>query len=81
MHPAGMSAMQGAVDRPGADFANFDLPTADPRLCQGECAVNGSCRAWTYVEPDPNHGTGPHCWIKSSIPASANNFCCVSGTK
>ena len=79
IHPTGMTAMQGAVNRPGADFANFDLPTADPRLCQGECAHNATCRAWTYVEPDKNHA--PHCWVKNPIPGPANDLCCVSGTK
>jgi hypothetical protein len=77
MHPAGMSAMLGRVDEPGSDFANFDLPTADPLLCQGECGHNGTCVAWTYKEP--GNGTAAHCWLKSSIPASVANGLTISG--
>ena len=46
LQPANMSPMQGAVDRAGADFVDFDLPSADPRLCRGECGDNGTCKAW-----------------------------------
>jgi len=79
LHPAGMSAMAGRIDRPGGDFASFDLPSPDPRLCQGECAHNGSCKAWTYKEATNN--TNPHCWLKSSIPATAGNGLTISGFK
>lgn len=78
VHPAGMTAMQGRVDRPGADLANFDLPAAEPLLCQGECGRNAACRAWTYVEPGP---AAPRCWLKSSIPGGVANGLTVSGTK
>ena len=78
LHPAGMTAMQGRVDRPGADFANFDLPSADPLLCQGECGHNAACRAWTYVEPGP---AAPRCWLKNAIPAAMGNGMTISGTK
>jgi len=80
VHPAGMTAMQGAFDRPGDDFANFDLPAPDPRLCQGECAINGACQAWAYVAPggaQPN----PHCWLKNAIPGPVANECCSAGAK
>jgi hypothetical protein len=77
VQPLKMSAMEGDVDRPGNDFADFALPNADPRLCQGECADDGSCSAWTYVE-----GVPPHCWLKNPKPApKKNSDCCVSGTK
>ena len=79
MHPAGMTAMQGRVDRPGSDFANFDLPSADPLLCQGECGRNGSCRAWTYVEPQGV--AAPHCWLKNAVPGGVGNGMTLSGTK
>ena len=77
MHPAGMTAMRGRIDLPGADIANFDLPTPDPLLCQGECARNASCQAWTYKEP--NAGNPPHCWFKNKVPAQAGNGLTVSG--
>ena len=70
--------MKGRVDLPGADFANSDLPSAEPLLCQGECGRNASCRAWTYVEPGPG---APHCWLKNAIPAATANGLTISGTK
>jgi hypothetical protein len=89
MHPASIVSLQGATDRPGSDYANFDLPTttwgvlnfrsADFRLCQGECAANGACRAFSYVEP--NGATPAHCWLKNAPPAPTANGCCVAGSK
>jgi hypothetical protein len=76
-HPAGMSPQEGRIDRPGADFADFDLPSADPLLCQGECALNGSCRAWTYMEAHAQ--AAPHCWLKRSVPGTVDNGLTVSG--
>jgi LGFP repeat/PAN domain len=80
VHPAGMTAMQGAFDRPGDDFANFDLAAPDARLCQGECAINGTCQAWAYVAPGGNQ-PNPHCWLKSTIPGPVANECCSAGAK
>jgi hypothetical protein len=89
MHPASIVSVQGATDRVGSDYANFDLPTtawgvlgfrsADFRLCQGECAASGVCRAFSYVEP--NGGTPAHCWLKNASPAPTPNGCCVAGSK
>lgn len=76
--PAGMTPMQGRVDRPGLDFFNFDLPSANPLLCQGECGHNASCSAWTYVEPG---AAPPHCWLKNAIPAAVSNGLTISGTR
>jgi hypothetical protein len=81
IHPASMHSLEGAVDRPGSDFANFDLPSADFHLCQGECAVNGTCRSWAYVEPGTIQGPNPRCWLKNATALPANNGCCVSGAK
>lgn len=79
MHPAGMTAMKGREDLLGADFFSFDLPSANPLLCQGECGHNATCRAWTYKEPGP--GGPPHCWLKNAIPPTVGNGLTVSGTK
>ena len=74
-----MTVMQGRVDRPGSDFANFSLPGADPLLCQGECGRNAGCVAWTYAEPSAD---GPaRCALKNAIPAGVANGQTVSGTK
>lgn len=32
--PAAKKPMEWNIDRPGSDFRNFDLPSADPKLCQ-----------------------------------------------
>jgi hypothetical protein len=69
-----MSAMQGAYDETGGDFTHFSLVSPDPRLCQGECAYNASCKAWTYV-------LGGVCWLKSTQPPLTQSFSCTSGTK
>ena len=79
--PTNMNKPEGAVDRAGADFSNFDLPDADARLCLGECSNNASCKAWAYVRPTVQ---GPHarCWLKNTTTiAPVANGCCVSGTK
>jgi hypothetical protein len=79
--PANMTAMQGAFDRLGSDFANFALPTSDPRLCQGECAENGTCKAWSYVTPGTIQGPLPQCWLKNAKPAATATENCSSGAK
>jgi hypothetical protein len=79
VHPANMTPINGAFDRLGADFANFSLPVSDPRLCQGECAENGTCQSWAYVVPGgPNP---PHCWLKNAKPGATANEACSSGAK
>ncbi len=81
LQPGSMNRMDGAVDRAGADFANFDLPNADPHLCLGECADNGTCKAWAYVRPTVQ-GPSARCWLKNTtVIAPVPNGCCVSGTK
>jgi len=80
VQPRNISHMHGAVDRPGGDFAHFSLPVSDPRLCQGECAENGLCKAWAYVVPGgPPFQPQAQCWLKSSQPAEHPDECCSSG--
>jgi hypothetical protein len=73
--------MEWNVDRMGSDFRNFDLPEADPRLCQEECAADPNCKAWTYVKPNTIQGPRPRCWLKHSVPPPRESDCCVSGVK
>ena len=68
LHPANLGPMQGAFDRPGDDFASFDLAAGDPYLCQGECAQNSTCQAWAYVQAPK-----PHCWLKKPGPPLVAN--------
>jgi hypothetical protein len=66
------------VDRPGADFSNFNIPGRGPHTCQSACLQNGDCRAWTYVRAG-FQGPVARCWLKSGVPEAQGNPCCVSG--
>lgn len=76
-----VNAMEWNTDRPGSDFSNFDLPAANPKLCQDACAANPKCKAWTYVKPNTVQGPRPRCWLKYAVPQARSNNCCVSGVK
>ena len=69
------------VDRMGLDYRNFDLPKADPQLCEEECAADPKCKAWTYVKPNTIQGPRPRCWLKYDVPPPRKSDCCVSGVK
>ena len=81
-HAAGFGPTEGAHDRLGSDFANFQPPAPDARLCEAECAATTQCKAWTYVAPNPGGGTPDGvCFLKAPAPPSTVNFCCVSGAR
>lgn len=69
------------TDRRGGDYRDFDLPQADPVLCQNACAQDPQCKAWTYVRPDTMQGPVPRCWLKNTVPPPVDHDCCVSGVK
>lgn len=73
--------MEYNVDRMGQDYENFDLPKADPGICQERCAADPKCKAWTYVKPNTIQGPRPRCWLKHSVPPARESDCCVSGVK
>ena len=66
------------INRPGGDFANFDLPQPYPRTCEIACTQKTQCRAWTYVRPGVQ-GAKARCWLKDSVPFPVEDACCVSG--
>ncbi len=66
------------VDRPGRDYADFDLEVDDPGQCYQACQDDGQCKAWTYVKPNVQ-GPNARCWLKWSIPDKVTDECCVSG--
>jgi hypothetical protein len=76
-----MSKMEWNIDRGGADFSNFNLIRADPKLCQNRCANSPKCKAWTYVRPHTTQGSNPRCWLKNATPVARKNSCCISGRK
>jgi hypothetical protein len=75
-----LGGMEYQKDRPGMDYRHFVLPEPAPALCEKQCAMEQNCKAWTYVKPGI-HQQNAMCWLKSGVPASRNNSCCVSGVK
>jgi hypothetical protein len=78
---SGAGSMEWDTDRPGLDYDSFDLPQADPQLCQDACSDDERCKAWTYVKPDTTQGPNPRCWLKFEVPQPVKSDCCVSGVK
>lgn len=76
---AGVSAESGS-NRPGGDYHSFNLPSAQPSLCQAACANDPRCKAYTYVRPGVQ-GPAARCWLKSTAPNPVPDARCVSGVK
>ena len=76
-----VAGMELNIARLGSDYRNFDLPSADPKLCQDACEKDPKCKAWTYVKPYTIQGSKPRCWLKDSVPAKRANTSCISGVK
>ncbi|WP_193178410.1 PAN domain-containing protein [Oricola nitratireducens] len=70
--------MEDGIDRPGNDYRSLDLATADPALCQSECAGDNECVAWTFVKPGIQ-GDNARCWLKKPAPEQVKDACCISG--
>lgn len=68
------------VDRPGADYRDFELEAEQPALCQQACAMDAECRAFTYVRPGVQ-GSAPRCWLKNEVPEPVESDCCASGLR
>ena len=72
-------AQEPGFDRPGSDYFSFELPGPNLALCQQACFADGSCQAYTYVEPD---GPNPaRCYLKNAMPAPQPSACCTSGVR
>ncbi|AKF84867.1 hypothetical protein MFUL124B02_05590 [Myxococcus fulvus 124B02] len=59
--------IEPGVDRPGLDLRDFDLPAADPVLCEDACASEPTCAAYTYAAPGLR-GEAARCQLKSGVP-------------
>jgi hypothetical protein len=77
---APLYAMEQGVDRPGDDYKDFDLASADPKLCATACTGDAKCKAWTYVKPGIQ-GDKARCWLKNKVPSPLQDENCVSGIK
>jgi hypothetical protein len=73
-------ALETNTDRPGMDYSNFDLASANPSLCEQACNSDPDCRAFTFVKPGVQ-GPSAKCWLKNGIPTATPNDCCDSGVK
>jgi hypothetical protein len=67
-----------AVDRPGADFKNFDVDSSAG--CESACTGDNTCRSWTFVAKGVQ-GPRARCWLKNAIPNPVPNPKTVSGVK
>jgi hypothetical protein len=73
-------ALETNTDRPGMDYSNFDLASANPSLCEQACDGDPNCLAFTYVKPGVQ-GANARCWLKNGIPTAYPATCCDSGVK
>ncbi|MDD4162744.1 MAG: PAN domain-containing protein [Methanothrix sp.] len=73
-------SIENNIDRPGMDYQNFDLSSANPSLCENACNADPNCKAFTYVRPG-YQGANARCWLKSGVPDAVSNSCCISGAK
>ena len=71
---------QANFDRPGGDYTSAPVPSGDPADCALVCERDRRCRAWSFSYPTDATG-GAVCWLKSNVPARAQNNCCVSGVR
>ena len=60
-------------------FAWFDLPGADPLLCQDACRKEAKCKAFTYTAPGKYNHPNPRCWLKDSPGTLTPNANVTSG--
>jgi hypothetical protein len=71
---------QNNRNRPGSDYAAFNLVSPNPQFCYDACQADGSCTAWTYVRPGVQ-GPKAVCYLKNPTPAAVVDNCCISGAK
>lgn len=69
------------TNRPGSDYHNFVVRTADPNACLAACQQDTHCRAWTFVNRGVGGSIYARCWLKDIVPAPQPDSCCTSGTK
>jgi hypothetical protein len=75
---------QSGFDRPGGDYARFNVPSGDPAVCAARCDRDGRCRAWAFSYPGANSTGGVTtaiCWLKNEVRPQVESACCVTGVK
>ncbi len=76
----GAALAQTGFDRPGGDYANFQVRSGDPAACASRCEREGRCRAWSFSYPR-TMGTLAVCWLKSEVTPRVENSCCISNVR
>lgn len=71
---------QSGYDRPGGDYASFQIRNGDPTVCATRCERDNRCRAWAFSYPRTDRQPAT-CWLKSSVPAPVERDCCISGVR
>jgi len=75
-------SMETNIDRPGLNYNNYPLSSADPQICANDCANDPNCNAFTYVKPGfRGENSDPECWLKNGVPDPVPNEYCISGVK
>ncbi len=79
---ASTAEVESGTNRPGQDYKNFEMQPSIAGFapCQSACVNDPKCKAWTFVKPGVQ-GPKAKCWLKSGIPNSRQDNCCVSGVK
>jgi hypothetical protein len=78
--PGQRSDIEYDTDRPGGDFASFELPGGGPEQCQETCLDEPDCQAWTYAKPGVVQESAV-CFLKGQVPPPVGDDCCISGVK
>ena len=73
-------SMELDIDRPGADYSNFEVRDGDPEACRTRCVAEGRCRAFTFVKAGIQ-GRYARCYLKTRVPPRRADRCCISGVK
>ena len=77
--PAGK--IEKSTNRPGGDYIEFPLGGKNTEaFCMAACALQGKCKAWTFVKPG-FQGSKARCWLKSTVQPAVYDECCTSGVK
>jgi hypothetical protein len=73
---------QANFDRPGGDYQQLAVPSADPAACALLCERDRRCRAWSFNYPREGDGTeSAACWLKNSVPPRVESANSVSGVR
>jgi hypothetical protein len=71
---------QVGTDRPGGDYASYQMRPADPALCAARCERDQRCLAWAFSYP-LTEANAAICWLKSRVTPRIDAACCVSGVR